>query len=291
LSTDDANLEPFEADPPSLDTLLADVLGLVDEIVESRLAGGELARRRERIKAGVDEERGVTDRAREAARKAAERYHDAALEQAATVVAEARRQAERILSEARAQAEQIVTAAKDERARLLATAPAEAAAGKRGGSESTRSATAMRLHSVSAARAIGVAGGVVVSPVIEVAALGRDKAGHTADEYTTTGMLASIAAGAVAGTLIPGFGSAVGFLVGQGAGWMVRRRRKDAEAEGTQGGSDGPAGAGEEKLQVVAWTGEDYSSTEINTSAEITDTAERLEALLLSSLEGAADTK
>lgn len=51
---DDANLEPSEVREPSLDELLGDVLGLIDQVVEARLADGELARRRARIKGDVD---------------------------------------------------------------------------------------------------------------------------------------------------------------------------------------------------------------------------------------------
>jgi diguanylate cyclase (GGDEF)-like protein len=51
---DDANLQPSVAHEPSLDELLAEVLHLVDETVETRLADGELLRRRERIKTDVD---------------------------------------------------------------------------------------------------------------------------------------------------------------------------------------------------------------------------------------------
>ncbi len=45
--------EPFETGEPSIDELLTDTLGLIDEIVRTRLAHGELARRRERIKAAA----------------------------------------------------------------------------------------------------------------------------------------------------------------------------------------------------------------------------------------------
>lgn len=51
---DDENLEPSEVREPSLDDLLSEVLGFIDEIVAARLANGELARRRARIKADAD---------------------------------------------------------------------------------------------------------------------------------------------------------------------------------------------------------------------------------------------
>jgi hypothetical protein len=126
--------EPFEAEPP-LDELLAETLGLIDEIVRARLANGELARRRDQIKMGGDQRPTAiappTDRQRtgfpsealgdvydvrrrlimaaerdaeqirEDARHTAERYQDAALSQAAVTVAAARSDAEQILDEAR----------------------------------------------------------------------------------------------------------------------------------------------------------------------------------------------
>jgi len=54
-SYDDENLEPSEVREPSLDELLGELLGLIDEIVAARLADGELGRRRARIKADADQ--------------------------------------------------------------------------------------------------------------------------------------------------------------------------------------------------------------------------------------------
>ncbi len=56
---DFANAEPFKAREPSLDELLGEVLDLIDQVVDIRLADGELARRRTRIKNEVDRVRPI----------------------------------------------------------------------------------------------------------------------------------------------------------------------------------------------------------------------------------------
>jgi hypothetical protein len=50
----DETNKPSEECEPFPDDILCEVLTLIDELVDARLTGGELVRRRERIKAKVD---------------------------------------------------------------------------------------------------------------------------------------------------------------------------------------------------------------------------------------------
>jgi len=90
------------------------------------------------------------------------------------------------------------------------------------------------------AKSAGAAAGIVIAPIAEVITLARDGQEHSGAEYTEAGMrgvvsgaagtLATVAAGAAAGSVVPGAGTVVGAVAGLAASLQVNSWLKENSA-------------------------------------------------------------
>lgn len=138
----------------------------------------------------------------------------------------------------------VATVTTRETARYASNVAATRAAGGIAATYGPRRAAELAASNIGAAQAgaerlskvAGPVAGVVISPLMEMAALKLDGQDHTRAEYedaalvgvasgaasAVAGLAASAAAGAVYGSVVPGIGTAVGLVAGVAAGIAAR---------------------------------------------------------------------